>query len=152
MIRVSFLGLVNILAQKRVVPEFIQQDIKHFRHILTTDTQLTTQLACDFEDTFGLPLITAYQHPKTQTLLTLLPITLAWTEHQAWLHEQDTPCIGVELIPNLLTIVDESDNQLEANQIGEMAIIQGDDWQKIGQRGYFRYSADGKKFYFIENE
>ena len=132
--------------------KIIQQDIKHFRHILNTDAQLTSQLACEFEDTFGLPLITAYQHPKTQTLLTRLPITLAWTEHQAWLHGHETPCIGAELIPNLLTIVDESDNQLDENQFGEMAIFQGNGWQKIGQRGYFKYSANGEKFYFIEDE
>ena len=132
--------------------KIIQQDIKHFRHILTTNTQLTTQLACEFEDTFGLPLITAYQHPKTQTLLTLLPITLAWTEHQAWLHGQHTPSIGTEIAPNSLAILDENGNHLAENQIGEMAIFQGDDWQKIGQRGYFKYSDNGEKFYFIEDE
>src|SRR5690606_31169123 len=115
--------------------KIIQQDIKHFRHILTTDTHLTSQLACDFEDTFGLPVLTAYQHPQTHDLLTLLPITLAWTEHLEWLHGQETPCIGTEITPKSLAIIDENGKRLAENQIGEIAIIRGNEFERIGQQG-----------------
>ncbi len=129
--------------------KIIQQDIKHFRHILTTDPLLTKQLACDFEDTFGLPLITAYQHPQTHDLLTLLPITLAWTQHQEWLHGQETPCIGTEITPKSLAIIDENGKQLAENQIGEIAIIRGDEFERIGQQGYFIQGDNDTTFYFI---
>lgn len=131
--------------------KIIQQDIKHFRHILTTDPLLTKQLACDFEDTFGLPLITAYQQPKTHNLLTSLPITLSWTQHQECLQGQETPSIGTEIVPHSLAILDENGKQLAENQIGEIAIIQGDKFERIGQRGYFLQGDNDTTFYFMSN-
>lgn len=129
--------------------KIIQQDIKHFRYTLTTDTTLTSQLACDFEDTFGLPLITACQHPQTHDLLTLLPITLAWTQHQTWLHGQNTPTIGAEIVPDSLAVIDENGKQLAENQIGELVIAQGNTWEGLGQHGYFQKDDNGEGFYFM---
>lgn len=131
--------------------KIIQQDIKHFRYVLTTDNALSSQLACDYEDTFGLPLITAYQHPQTQNLLTILPITLAWTQHQVWLHGYDSPSMGTGIVPHSLAIVDEDGEKLTENQVGEIAIKQAGTWQKTGQRGYFQNNETDEAFYFSIN-
>lgn len=129
--------------------KIIQQDIKHFRHVLTTDNTLTSQITRDFENTFGLPLITGYQYPQTQDLLTILPITLAWTQHQELLHGNDKPSIGCEITSGSMTIISENGETVSEGQIGEIAVKIGDEWQRIGQRGYFVRNKDSG-FYFLD--
>jgi|GEM_PF-6926398 len=136
-----------IAGEMRFGGKIIQQDVKHFRHILTTDTDLTVEIACDFEDTFGMPLITAYQPPQTSELLTLLPITLSWSHHQYWLHGNDNPSIGVPLTD--LAIVDENGNRLKENEIGRLAISGENGYLETGHSGYFRVDETGTYFYFL---
>ena len=138
----------NIAAGKmRFGGKIIQQDIKHFRYIMTTDTRLTSQLACDFEDIFGIPLITAYKHSETDTLLTLMPISLAWIQHQQYLHGYDSPSIGTALAD--IAIIDSDGNLLEANQAGFIAIYEKPDYVLMGQKAYFLQDEDGSRFYFL---
>ncbi len=126
--------------------KIIQQDVKHFRYILTTDNTLTSRLACEFENIFGIPLVTAYKHPETDTLLTMLPINLAWTEHQQVLHGYDKPSIGVAIAD--ITIVDDEDNLPSVNQTGFIAIHEDGDYVSTEQRGYFLENGD-TRFYFL---
>ena len=55
LVKVSYLGLVNLLAGKRVVPEFIQDDLHpetmaHEAKILLENKELYTQMQQEFED------------------------------------------------------------------------------------------------------
>ncbi len=128
--------------------KIIQQDTKHFRHIAVFDTALTTQRAHEFEDIFGMPIITGFKHPKTDQLLTLLPITLAWIHHQAWLHGYDTPTIGSALLSMMIT--DADGNTCPANQHGYLTINQTDGTSvNTGVQGYYLTDDDNQAFYFL---
>lgn len=130
--------------------QIIQQDVKHFRHILMFDRQMTKQTICDFEDTFGFPLMTGYRHPEHHELLTLLPITLAWKEHQHWLQAYDKPSIGTTFANCLLGIVNEYGEELGADEVGELAFYSVDEgWIPIGQRGFFAEDKHKQRFYFL---
>ncbi|GAB5494039.1 MAG: hypothetical protein Phog2KO_42540 [Phototrophicaceae bacterium] len=126
----------------------IQQDIKHFRHVFTADSSLISQIARDFEATFGLPLITGYRHPQTQALLTILPITLAWFQHQEVLHGNDRPSVGCDITSDSITIISKNGEELSEGKIGELAIKIDDVWQGIGQDGYF-VNNEGNKFFYL---
>ena len=124
-----------------------------FTYIRTTENTNYNQLkdkviARDFEDTFGLPLITGYQHPQTQALLTILPITLAWHNHQQLLHGYDRPSIGCEIVANSLAVINANGEALSEGENGELAVKMGDVWQGIEQGGYF-VSNEGNKFFYL---
>ncbi|MEM9952224.1 MAG: class I adenylate-forming enzyme family protein [Chloroflexota bacterium] len=117
--------------------KIIQQDIKHFRHITVIDNNLTVNDASDFEDIFGIPIVTGAKHPKTDALLTLMPITLSWKHHQEWLYGGNALSVGCPVVP--LAIDDDLITQ----------ITDDDTHQPTGLTGYIKKDDSGQSFVYL---
>ena len=114
--------------------------MKHFRHFVSLHHGLTAELACDFEDTFGLPIISTYGTAQTAGFATALPITLSWDDHQFLLHGMSNLCVGCALTGNELN--------LDTSNWGETMPLTVNG-QATGDNGYYQQGDDGRAYLFL---
>jgi long-chain acyl-CoA synthetase len=120
-----------------------RHQMKHFRHFVSLHHGLTAELACEFEDTFGLPIISTYGTAQTAGFATALPITLSWDDHQFLLHGMSNLCVGCALTGNELNI--NTSNWGETMPI----TVNG---QATGDNGYYQQSDDGRAYLFLQKD
>jgi acyl-coenzyme A synthetase/AMP-(fatty) acid ligase len=121
-----------------------QQDSKHFRHILCLDKHLSSTIASDFENRFGLPIHHAYTPALSP--ITAMPIMLSWQQHQALL-----PSIGCAQEPYQVTVLDDSGAGLPEETIGQLTFRShsADAWTVTGDKALYRLGTDGQSYFFL---
>lgn len=144
-------------------------NVAHFRHFKCGAGTLSVQLARDFEDVFGFPILHGYGLSETTCYSSILPIDLSWTEHQSWMRDHGYPSIGCPIDVNEMAIFSaEGDGvQLAAGERGEICVrghnvmrgyYQRDDantetfkfgWFRTGDEGFFLLDERGRHFFFI---
>jgi long-chain acyl-CoA synthetase len=144
-------------------------NLAHFRHFKCGAGTLSVQLARDFEDMFGFPILHGYGLSETTCYSCILPIDLSWTEHQTWMRDYGYPSIGCPISVNEMAIfsADGNGTPLEAGERGEICVrghnvmrgyYQRDDanvesfkfgWFRTGDEGFFLLDERGRQFFFI---
>jgi long-chain acyl-CoA synthetase len=150
-------------------PRISRRELARFRHFICGAGTLSVQLARDFEDKFGFPILHGYGLSETTCYSCHLPIDLSWTEHQRWMQEYGYPSIGCPIAPNEMSIFspDGSGVELGAGERGEICVrghnvmryyYQRDEanaetfkfgWFRTGDEGFYEVDAQGRRFFFI---
>ena len=142
-------------------------DISHLRHIICGAGPLTCELACTFEDRFGIPIMHGYGLSETTCYSCFLPLDLDRDEHRRWLNEYGFPSIGVPIPANEMAIHDDNGHELPEGTKGEI-VIRGHNvmkeyyandeanektfafgWFRSGDEGFCKTDGKGRKFFFI---
>ncbi len=137
------------------------------RHIICGAGPLTVELAQEFEDTFGIPIMHGYGLSETTCYSCFLPINLTPDEHRHWMRDFGFPSIGVAIPQNEMMIADELGHELPPGEKGEIA-IRGVNvmkyyyenpeanektfdygWFRSGDEGFYQLGEKGRKFFFI---
>lgn len=157
--------LLQFLLHAKVKPEAYK--LGHVRHIICGAGPLTVELAMKFEQTFNIPIIHGYGLSETTCYSCFLPLDLSRAEHKLWMSKYGFPSIGVALPVNEMAIHDESGNDMNEGEKGEIVIrghnvmkyyFQNEEanektfahgWFRSGDEGFFRYDEQGRKFFFI---
>lgn len=150
-------------------PGITRRDITHFRHFICGAGTLAMNLARQFEDTFGLPILHGYGLSETTCYSCFLPISLDWEMHRHWLLSHGYPSIGCPIEPNEMAIFDAagSGKQLGPSERGEIC-IRGHNimkhyyrrpdanaeafkfgWFRSGDEGFYEIGPDGRHYFFI---
>jgi long-chain acyl-CoA synthetase len=144
-------------------------NMAHFRHFICGAGTLSVQLALNFENMFGFPVLHGYGLSETTCFSCMLPINLSWTEHQDWLSAHGYPSIGCPVDINEMAIfaVNGEGDRLGAGEKGEICVrghnvmreyYQRDDanrdtfkfgWFRTGDEGFFLEDDNGRHFFFI---
>jgi len=150
-------------------PRISRRELSRFRHFVCGAGTLSVQLARDFEDKFGFPILHGYGLSETTCYSCFLPITLSWEEHQHWLQDFGYPSIGCPIASNEMAIFapDGSGVALAAGERGEICVRghnvmkyydQRDEanaetfkfgWFRSGDEGFFQTDEQGRAFFFI---
>lgn len=136
--------------QTRYGSRIIQQDVKHVRHMLVLDTHVTPDLMRDFQALFGLHLITACLMPQSAHLLTLLPLDLAWRDHQKLLQGYSHVTLGASAHEGALAVHDDNGLPCSPEQAGHFVYQQIDgEWVDTGMYVTYRADDTGRHYYFL---
>ncbi|MBZ0297290.1 MAG: acyl--CoA ligase [Anaerolineae bacterium] len=150
-------------------PGINRRDIVHFRHFICGAGTLAMNLARQFEDTFGLPILHGYGLSETTCYSCFLPISLSWEMHRHWLLSHGYPSIGCPIEPNEMAIFDASGNgrQLGPGERGEICIRGHNimkyyyrrpdanqetfkfEWFRSGDEGFYEIGPEGRHYFFI---
>lgn len=150
-------------------PRISRREMSRFRHFVCGAGTLSVQLAREFEDKFGFPILHGYGLSETTCYSCHLPITLSWEEHQRWMQDYGYPSIGCAIAPNEMAIFfpDGSGQELGAGERGEICVrghnvmkyyYQRDEandeafkfgWFRTGDEGFYELDGQGRKFFFI---
>jgi long-chain acyl-CoA synthetase len=142
-------------------------DISRFRHIICGAGPLTCELAANFENAFGIPIVHGYGLSETTCYSCFLPIDLTPDEHAGWLRDHGFPSIGVPMPVNEMAIHDDSGRALGERERGEI-VIRGHNvmreyfaerevnektfehgWFRSGDEGFFIRDGRGRPWFFI---
>jgi acyl-CoA synthetase (AMP-forming)/AMP-acid ligase II len=146
---------------------FEEQFPLHFRHIICGAGPLTCELACKFEDMFGMKIIHGYGLSETTCYSCFLPIEISDEEHRQWLEVHGFPSIGVEIEPNEMDIHNDKGEPVKEGERGEI-VIRGHNvmkyydrnpeandktfefgWFRSGDEGFYKKDNAGRKYFFI---
>jgi acyl-CoA synthetase (AMP-forming)/AMP-acid ligase II len=141
--------------------------LSQFRHIICGAGPLTCELAANFENAFGIPIVHGYGLSETTCYSCFLPLDLPADEHARWLRDYGFPSIGVPLPVNEMAIHDPSGRALGERERGEI-VIRGHNvmreyfaepavnektfehgWFRSGDEGFFIRDARGRPYFFI---
>lgn len=139
----------------------------HFRHIICGAGPLTCELACKFEDMFGLKIIHGYGLSETTCYSCFLPLEISDGEHRQWLEAHGFPSIGIEIEPNEMDIHNDKGEPVSEGERGEI-VIRGHNvmkyydqnpeandktfefgWFRSGDEGFYKPDKKGRKYFFI---
>jgi long-chain acyl-CoA synthetase len=139
----------------------------HFRHIICGAGPLTCELACRFEDMFGMKIIHGYGLSETTCYSCFLPLEISDEEHRQWLESHGFPSIGVEIEPNEMDIQNDKGESIKEGERGEI-VIRGHNvmkyydqnpeandktfefgWFRSGDEGFYKKDDKGRKYFFI---
>jgi long-chain acyl-CoA synthetase len=142
-------------------------DFGGLRHIICGAGPLTCELALNFEEKFGIPIVHGYGLSETTCYSCFLPPDLPAAEHTHWLREYGFPSIGTPLPVNEMDIHDAAGNPCGEGNRGEI-VIRGHNvmkeyfsnpeaneetfahgWFRSGDEGFYRTDGRGRKFFFI---
>lgn len=146
-----------------------RRGLTHFRHFLCVNTTsgqlLTPDLARDFVDLFGFPVLNSYGTDAVTAFCCLLPIDLTWVEYQAWLHGDADSSVGVPHSDNEVTVLDADGGELGPGKRGEISVrghnvMQGYQgqaeaetfaagWLRTGDEGYYMEDERDRRFFFV---
>ena len=165
--KVHVVSVVPTLLQFLLHHDGAMGDLSSLRHIICGAGPLTCELAMQFEQRFGIPIIHGYGLSETTCYSCFLPLDLSPDEHRHWLKDFGLPSIGVPIPSNEMAIHDEHGNELPEGTKGEIVIrghnvmkeyfadpganektfIHG--WFKSGDEGLYRTDRSGRKYFFI---
>lgn len=165
---VTVSSVVPTLLQFLVQSEFQSGKIQtELRFLICGAGPLTVELAMNFENKFGIPVMHGYGLSETTCYSCFLPADLTHNEHKRWLGEFGFPSIGISIPSNEMDIQDDSGKSLNENERGEI-VIRGHNvmkeyydnedankkafefgWFRSGDEGFFRFDEQGRKFFFI---
>lgn len=156
--------LTSILKAKLSVDAY---KLAHFRHLICASGPLTVDLVHKFEVLFKRPVIHAYGLAEGAACSCCMPIALPQNEHRAWLSSHAHPSVGTAIDVNEMMVQDPAGREVEEGVEGEIAlrghnVMRGYDgdpaltaaafrrgWFMTGDRGYYRFDAEGRKFFFV---
>ena len=157
--------LLQFLLHAGPVPE--GTDLSTFRHVICGAGPLTCELAANFENAFGVPIIHGYGLSETTCYSCFLPVDLPPAERAGWLRDHGFPSIGVPLGVNEMAIHDASGRALGERERGEI-VIRGHNvmrgyfgprevnettfehgWFRSGDEGFFLFGPGGRSYFFI---
>jgi long-chain acyl-CoA synthetase len=144
-------------------------NLAHFRHFICGAGTLSVQLATEFEDVIGFPILHGYGLSETTCYSCSLPISLSWEEHKGWLRDHGYPSIGCPLDVNEMAIfsADGSGQRLGPGERGEIC-VRGHNvmlmyherpdandeafrfgWFRTGDEGFYLPDEQGRPYFFI---
>lgn len=139
----------------------------HFRHIICGAGPLTCELACKFEDTFGMKIVHGYGLSETTCYSCFLPVDIPDEEHRQWLEIHGFPSIGASIEPNEMNIHNDKGEPVSEGERGEIVIrghnvmkyydqnLEANDktfefgWFRSGDEGFYKSDSEGRKYFFI---
>lgn len=139
----------------------------YFHHIICGAGPLTCELACRFEDMFGMKIIHGYGLSETTCYSCFLPVDIPDNEHRQWLEVYGFPSIGAAIEPNEMDIHNDKGEPVSEDERGEIVIRghnvmkyydqnpQANDktfeygWFRSGDEGFYKSDNEGRKYFFI---
>ena len=158
----TLLQFLNSYYENKEIPV-----VEHFRHIICGAGPLTVNVAQNFEEKFGIPIIHGYGLSETTCYSCFLPINHPLPEHQKWMRDHGYPSIGVAIPANEMDIQDENGKSIPEGERGEIVVrgvnvMKGyfnnreanenafkNGWFRSGDEGFYLTGEDGGKYYFI---
>lgn len=138
-----------------------------FRHIICGAGPLTVDLAKNFYDYYGIPIIHGYGLSETTCYSCFIPSDLSEEDYKRWMVNEGFPSIGIPLPCNEMAIHDDKGNALQERERGEI-VIRGTNvmkeyynniaanestfafsWFRSGDEGFFIYDEKQRPYFFI---
>ncbi len=137
------------------------------RYVVTAAAPLSASLAHRFTDRVGVRLVQGYGLTETTNFATTVPVDLDEADHRAMLLDTDPPSVGVAVPGNVVAVLDEAGQLLEAGVVGEVCVrglnvMEGyagrpdltvesfaGGWFHTGDLGYWRSGPGGVPFFFL---
>ena len=138
-----------------------------FRHIICGAGPLTVDLAKNFYDYYGIPIIHGYGLSETTCYSCFIPADLSEQDYKRWMIDEGFPSIGIPLPCNEMAIHDEKGNAMQERERGEI-VIRGTNvmkeyynnisaneatfafsWFRSGDEGFFVYDEQKRPYFFI---
>lgn len=141
--------------------------VGQFRHIICGAGPLTVQVAQNFEEKFGIPIIHGYGLSETTCYSCFIPADQPKEEHDKWMRDFGYPSIGIPVPANEMDIQDEHGNSVPAGEKGEIVIrgvnvMKGyfnnreanekafkNGWFRSGDEGFIKKDKSGNPYFFI---
>lgn len=141
--------------------------VGQFRHIICGAGPLTVQVAQNFEEKFGIPIIHGYGLSETTCYSCFIPADQPKEEHDKWMRDFGYPSIGIPVPANEMDIQDEHGNSVPAGEKGEIVIrgvnvMKGyfnnreanekafkNGWFRSGDEGFIKKDKSGNHYLFI---
>lgn len=141
--------------------------VGQFRHIICGAGPLTVQVAQNFEEKFGIPIIHGYGLSETTCYSCFIPADQPKEEHDKWMRDFGYPSIGIPVPANKMDIQDEHGNSVPAGEKGEIVIrgvnvMKGyfnnreanekafkNGWFRSGDEGFIKKDKSGNHYLFI---
>lgn len=158
----TLLQYLNSYYEEKKAPEPGQ-----FRHIICGAGPLTVQVAQNFEEKFGIPIIHGYGLSETTCYSCFIPLDQPGKEHNKWMRDFGYPSIGIPVPANEMDIQDENGNSVAEGERGEIVIrgvnvMKGyfnnreanewafkNGWFRSGDEGFIKKDENGKSYFFI---
>lgn len=158
----TLLQYLNSYYEEKNAPE-----PREFRHIICGAGPLTVQVAQNFEEKFGIPIIHGYGLSETTCYSCFIPVDQPREEHNKWMREFGYPSIGIPVPANEMDIQDEDGNSVAEGERGEIVIrgvnvMKGyfnnreanesafkNGWFRSGDEGFIKKDKNGEPYFFI---
>lgn len=158
----TLLQYLNSYYEEKKAPE-----PRQFRHIICGAGPLTVQVAQNFEEKFGIPIIHGYGLSETTCYSCFIPVDQPRGEHNKWMRDFGYPSIGIPVPANEMDIQDERGNSVPEGERGEIVIrgvnvMKGyfnnreanerafkNGWFRSGDEGFIKKDENGKPYFFI---
>lgn len=137
------------------------------RYVVTAAAPLSASLARRFIDRVGVRLVQGYGLTETTNFATTVPVDLDEADHRAILLDLDPPSVGVAVPGNVVAVLDEADQPVDAGIVGEVCVrglnvMEGyagrpdltlksfaGGWFHTGDLGCWRSGPGGARFIFL---
>jgi long-chain acyl-CoA synthetase len=147
--------------------EFDPESMPSFRYFVCDAQSAAVDAIGDFQDSFGLKVLTGYGWSLAPVPAAYLPTDLEWHEHAAWACGHDTPSAGCPILTSEMDIRDDKGEPVPKGERGEI-VIRGPGvmagfahdpsattaafahgWLRTGDEGFKRQGEDGRDYYFV---
>ena len=140
-------------------------ELSRLQYVVTAASSLSKSVATEWFENSKIPLIQGYGLSEGCNFSCLNDPFASFEKNRFWMTNYPRPSIGKPVRGNEVVVLDEADQNLEANQIGQIAIkgwnlmngYEGDQafadgtYFKTGDTGYFLLDPEnGDPYFFIE--